>query len=234
METLKSKTTLVGIVTLIVGLGLGLGIGVWGIKTSQASAPRTTSEKSTPETSAKNELKNSPLLRDDWDPFREMQSMQEEIDRTIRRVTERFQLGPNASFFRPDAGYSSSFDLRDKKDHFELRAYLPDVEASDVSVKIDDDRVLHVSVAQKKQETKKENGSESTMTALGHYEQVVTLPEPVKGSDMKIDRNGHELVITIPKAKSAYSRTERGLPGAAPRRAFLFLGGRHCLPSRTY
>ena len=202
METLKNKTTLVGIVTLIVGLGLGLGIGVWGVNKSQASAPRTTSEKTTSEKSAKTESKELRPLRDDWDPFREMQQMQEEIDRTIRRATERFQLGPSASLFRPDAGYSSSFDLRDKDDHFELRAYLPDVEASDVSVKIDDDRVLHVSVAQKKQETKKDNGSQSSVTALGHYEQVVTLPEPVKASDMKIDRNGHEVIVTIPKAKS--------------------------------
>jgi HSP20 family molecular chaperone IbpA len=202
MDTIRKKSTIVGIVTLIIGLGLGLSIGVWGIKTSQASAPRTTSDKTTSETPAKTESKDSTVLRDDWDPFRQMQEMQEEVDRTIRRATERFQLGPSASLFRPDAGYSSSFDLRDKKDHFELRAYLPDVEASDVSVKIDDDRVLHVSVAQKKQETKKENGSESQVTALGQYEQVVTLPEPVKGSDMKIDRNGHEIVVTIPKAKS--------------------------------
>lgn len=204
MDSIKKRTTLVGIVTLIVGLGFGLGIGVWGIKTSQASALRTTSDKTTSETPAKTESKDkdSTVFRDDWDPFRQMQEMQEEIDRSIRRATERFQLGPSASLFRPDAGYSSSFDLRDKNDHFELRAYLPDVEASDVSVKIDDDRVLHVSVAQKKQETKKENGSESHVTALGHYEQVVTLPEPVKGSDMKIERNGHEVIITIPKAKS--------------------------------
>jgi HSP20 family molecular chaperone IbpA len=202
MEKLKNKTTLVGIVTLIVGLGLGLGIGVWGVSKSQASAPRTTSEKTSSQTTAKAESKASNRSQDDWDPFREMQQMQEEIDRTIRRATERFQLGPSANLFRPDAGYSSSFDLRDKDDHFELRAYLPDVEASDVSVKIDDDRVLHVSVAQKKQATKKENGSQSSVTALGHYEQVVTLPEPVKASDMKIDRNGHEIIITIPKAKS--------------------------------
>jgi HSP20 family molecular chaperone IbpA len=201
METLKRKTTVVGIVTLIVGVALGIGIGVWGIKTSQASSPKA--ETTTPATAKVEPKEDSTLSRENWDPFREMQRMQEEVDRTIRNATEHFTLGPNASLFRPDAGYSSSFDLRDKKDHFELRAYLPDVEASDVSVKIDDDKVLHVSVAQKKQETKKENGSESQIMELGQYEQVVTLPEPVKGSDMKIDRSGHEIVITIPKAKSA-------------------------------
>jgi HSP20 family molecular chaperone IbpA len=149
------------------------------------------------------EPKEPLVLRDAADPFRHMQQMHEEIDQIIRRATERFQLGPGASLFRPDAGYSSSFDLRDREDHFELRAYLPDAEASDVSVKIDDDRVLHVTVGHKKEQLKKENESEAKVTQLGRYEQVITLPESVKGSDMKVDRNGHEVVITIPKAKNA-------------------------------
>ena len=86
--------------------------------------------------------------------------MQEEIDRAIRRATEQFRTGPSASVFRPDTGYSSSFDLRDRKDHFEVRAYLPDAEASDVSVKIDDEKTLHVSIGHRNQETKKNNGSQ--------------------------------------------------------------------------
>ena len=198
MDTIKKKTTLVGIVTLIVGLALGVGIGVWGISNTRASSPTTSEAPAKPE-----QKKESLIVRDDWDPFRHMEQMQEEIDRAIRRATERFQLGPSASLFRPDAGYSSSFDLRDRKDHFELRAYLPDAEASDVNVKIDDDRVLHVSVGHKKQQLKKEEGSEAEVTQLGRYEQVITLPEAVKSADMKIERNGHEVLITIPKATNA-------------------------------
>jgi HSP20 family molecular chaperone IbpA len=200
-DILKKKTTLVGIVTLFVGLALGLGIGVWGIKTTRASSSPKTTEvtlKAEPK-----ETKEPLVLRDAADPFRHMQQMQEEIDQVIRRATERFQLGPGASLFRPEDGYSSSFDLRDRKDHFELRAYLPDAEASDVSVKIDDDRILHLTVGHKKEQLKKENKTEAKVTQLGRYEQVITLPEPVKGSDMKVDRNGHEIVIAIPKARNA-------------------------------
>ncbi len=111
-------------------------------------------------------------------------------------------LNPGATVFRPDAGYSSSFDLHDRKDHFELRAYLPDAKASDVNVRIDNDQTLHVGVTQRKQQTKSTSGGSASLTELGHYEQVVTLPEPVKSSEMKIDRHGHEIVITIPKAKT--------------------------------
>ena len=198
MITINRKTTMVGIVTLIVGLALGLGIGVWSVKSSQAS------NASAAQNSLSATGKGEPSFTTNvWDPFRQMERMQEEIDRAMRNATEQFQLGPGATAFRPDAGYSSSFDLRDRKDHFELRAYLPDTKASDVNVKVDNDRTLHVSVSQRKQETKNTSGGSVSFTELGQYEQVVTLPEPVKSRDMKIDRHGHEVVITIPKAKTS-------------------------------
>jgi len=194
MDTIKKKTAMVGVVTLIVGLALGLGIGVWAVRNTQAARPSLTAEIG----------KQEPTLSksEEWDPFRQMERMQEEIDRAIRNATEQFQLGPNAAMFRPDLGYSSSFDLRDQKDHFELRAYLPDAKA-DVNVKIDNDRTLHVSVSQRKQETKSTSGGNASFTELGQYEQVVTLPEPVKSSEMKVERKGHEVVITIPKAQAS-------------------------------
>jgi HSP20 family molecular chaperone IbpA len=202
MDTIRKRTTIVGVATLIVGLALGLGIGVWGIKTSQASSavsPKSETVQSTP----KNAAQEPDINRsDDWDPFREMERMHRQIDRVIRDATEQFQLGSSGNLFRPDAGYSSSFDLRDRKDRFELRAYLPDAEASSVNVKIDNDRMLRVSVNQKKEEVKKDTASEARVTQLGQYEQVITLPEAVKSADMKVQRNGHEVVITIPKASS--------------------------------
>src|ERR1041385_3815235 len=221
MDTVKKRTTMVGIVTLIVGLVIGIGVGVWGIKTSHASnAPAATTSTTSSSTTSSNPSSNSSTIDqnkdeslltpkdwDHWDPFRDMERMQEQIDRTIRDATEKFSLAPGAPVFRPDAGYSSSFDLRDRKDHYELRAYLPDVNASDVNVKIDNDQTLHVSVKQHKQETKNTKNGNASVTELGQYEQVVTLPEPVRSQDMKMDRHAHEIVITIPKANSNNNST---------------------------
>jgi HSP20 family molecular chaperone IbpA len=64
-----------------------------------------------------------------------MERMQEDIDRAIRRATEQFRLGAGATPFSRDLGYSSSLDVRDRRDHFEVRAYLPDAETKDVKVK---------------------------------------------------------------------------------------------------
>jgi HSP20 family molecular chaperone IbpA len=198
METIKKGMAWVRMGTLIVVLAIGVGIGVWFAKNSEAdNAP------------ARQQISRSPVLQqtssdtgNDWDPFRQMERMQEEIDRAIRNATEQFRLSPGVTAFRPEAGYSSSFDLRDRSDHYELRAYLPDAKASDVKVRIDNDQTLHVGVTQRKQETKSADGRTASFTELGHYEQVVTLPEPVKSSEMKIDRHDHEIVVTIPKAKT--------------------------------
>src|SRR5260370_28712023 len=180
METIKKKTTMVGVATLIVGLALGLGIGVWGIRSMQASSPAAPKAQTAPKAEAK---EPSVARGEEWNPFREMERMQQEIDRVIRNATEQFQIGPSANVFRPDAGHSSSFDLRDRKDHFELRAYLPDAEASDVNVKVDNDRTLHVSVSQRKQETKNTSGGSVSFTELGQYTQVAPLPAPLTSRD---------------------------------------------------
>jgi HSP20 family molecular chaperone IbpA len=228
MDAAKRRTTMVGIVTAIVGLVVGLGIGVWGIKTSNASNPPTatshtrssatasnytnantarTNSSSTMDQNKDEDSWLSPKDWDHWDPFRDMERMQEQIDRAIHDATEKFSFGQGATAFPPVAGYSSSFDLRDRKDHYELRAYLPDVNPANVNVKIDNDRMLHVSVKQQRQQTKNTNNGSASISELGQYEQVVTLPEPVRSQDMKIDRHGHEIVITIPKANPSSNST---------------------------
>jgi HSP20 family molecular chaperone IbpA len=185
-------------VTLLIGLGLGVGLGAWFVKGSQAADPFAAQQTFTGPASQKSP---STDIKGEGDQFREMERMHEKINRATRNSTDQFEFGSGATIFRPDAGYSSSFDLRDRKDHYELRAYLLDVKASDVNVRIDNDRTLHVSVKQRKHEKSDTTNGSASFSELGEYEQVVTLPEPVKSSEMKIDRRGHEMVITIPKSQ---------------------------------
>src|ERR1044072_9687083 len=149
MDTVRRKSTAFGIVTLIVDTIFGIGIGVWEIKTSHATnAPNSTTPSATANSGNTNSNAGSnnnsigqnkdqdPLLIDkNWNPFTDMERMHEQIDGAIRDATEKFSFEPGMDMFKPDAGYSSSFDLRDRKDHYELRSYLPDVNPSDVNVK---------------------------------------------------------------------------------------------------
>jgi HSP20 family molecular chaperone IbpA len=198
MEVLKRKSTLVAALTLIIGVGLGLGIGTWTTRSDAASSSK--SEK----VEQREEARRPSISRSgEWDPFREMERMQEEIDRAIRRATDSFRLGREPEPFSRDVSYSSSLDVRDREDHFEVRAYLPDAETKDVKVTTEGDQTLRVKVSHRKEQKREKDDTESVWRELGQYEQVVTLPEPVNSQEMKVDTRDHELVITIPKAKAS-------------------------------
>jgi hypothetical protein len=76
MQSIKNKTTWVGIVTLIVGVALGLGIGIWSVRDTRAGNAPTTSSSGTPARSVNERVES-------WDPFRQMEQMQEKIDRGL-------------------------------------------------------------------------------------------------------------------------------------------------------
>ena len=89
METAKKKTTIVGIVILMIWLLLGVALLFWAVKASRASNPTISHFQ-----------KHGGLLvaqTDDWDPVRQMERMQEEIDRAIDDATEQFRLGSGAT-----------------------------------------------------------------------------------------------------------------------------------------
>jgi len=194
MEMLKSRSTLMAAMTLILGLALGVGISTWTSRGEAASGKAATSNSDSEPAITRSE---------NWDPFGEMERMRDDIDRTIRRATEKFRLDSAISPFPRESGYSSSLDVRDRGDHFELRAYLPDAETKDVKVKSDGDRAVRVSVSHRRQQKKEENGAQATFSELGSYEQLVTLPEAVNANEMKVDTREDEVVITIPKAKAS-------------------------------
>ena len=57
--------------------------------------------------------------------------------------------GASASFFADSPGYSLSLHVQDLKDHYEVRAYLPDAKSSDVNVSLLDKQTLKVEVGNK-------------------------------------------------------------------------------------
>jgi len=199
METLKRKSTILATVALILGIGLGLGIGTWTHRSEAAGSGSP--EKATV---TKTEENRKPLAqKEDWDPMREMQRMHDEIDQAIRHATEQFRMDGVLTPFSHDLGYSSSLDVRDRKDHFEVRAYLPDAVTKDVKVTTEGDQTLRVSVSHRKEQKKDANGQQEMWSEMGQYDQLVTLPGPANMNEMKVDTRENEVVITIPKAKAS-------------------------------
>jgi HSP20 family molecular chaperone IbpA len=135
-----------------------------------------------------------------WNPFQEIRDMQRHMDQMFDQMTTNFHLAPGMGAFSDSPGYSLSLNLRDLKDHYEVRAYLPDAKASDVKVSLLDKQTLKVEVSNTSKPSVAQGGHGSTVTEWGQYAQIIRLPAPVRSEQMAVDQPHHELIVTLPKA----------------------------------
>jgi len=202
VKAIVTKPTIIGVVTLILGVVIGVAAEKYANRSSAPAQAAQAADVAKPLTGGK----PSPLLPDpfandpfdSWDPFREMRSLQAEMDEMFRRSISRFRQNPRMNIFADDAGYSLSLDVRELKDRYEVRAFLPDAKAADAKVNLQGNR-LEVEVTHR--QTAKENqNAPDTVTEWGRYTQTVDLAGNLKSDQMKVERKDHELLITIPKS----------------------------------
>ncbi len=195
--------TVIGLMTLVMGIALGVagekyaGRSVSAIRSTQVTDASIPSAGKTAPRLPADPLDNNDF--DSWDPFREMRSLQAEMDEMFRRSVARFRTNPQMNAFKDDAGYSLSLDVRDLRDHYEVRAYLPDDKAPNAKVRLEGNR-LEVEVTHQQTETQQSTNAPAVATEWGRYTQVVELAGHLKVGQMKVEHKEHELLITVPKA----------------------------------
>jgi len=128
-----------------------------------------------------------------------MQKMQAEMDESFNEMFRQFGLHPGFDTFTKNPSYSSSSNMQDLRDRYEIRLFLPGAKNSEADVTLENGQTLKVSVTSKTGAGGETNGV-AGMTEWGDYEQDVRLPTPGKADKMTVKRAGNELVITIPKA----------------------------------
>ena len=209
IKTLAGRPVLNGLILLALGAALGLAAAKFGAlgaapapKSPAATPPSvavTPPPAVAPPSTANGALPfPAPAAPGAWDPFQEMRDMQAQMDQMFQDSLARFHLDPQ---FNLDvtSGYSLSLDVRDLKDHYEVRAFLPDADSANAKVNLEGNQ-LKVEVDNASSRRKLGPAAQTAVTESGHYEQVVQLDGNLKVDQMKIKRENHELVITIPKA----------------------------------
>jgi HSP20 family molecular chaperone IbpA len=154
------------------------------------SAPAVASRSST---NAAASAAASPAEPEDtmFDQFARMQLRMDEATRDVFRndvVTgaSTSQLG-------------SAMKVDDEKDNYVVHFYLPDRDVSNVNVKFDNGR-LHLTAAERKNTNEKTADGTMQNIFATRYEEMITLPGPVKDKEMKVDRRARAVVVTLPKA----------------------------------
>jgi HSP20 family protein len=137
---------------------------------------------------------------DRWDPFRDMMTIREAMDRWLQQSLSG--TGQLLSTLRPD---SIPVDVVERDDSFELRAAVPGVKPEDVEVVVQGERVT---IRAEVRATEPQRGENWLMREqrYGTVQRSVTLPTAVSSDNAEARIEHGVLSLRLPKLQGAQAR----------------------------
>src|SRR5438309_213238 len=135
------------------------------------------------------------MTTDRWDPFREMMTFREAMDRWLQQsISGTGQLLQN---IRPD---SIPIDAIERDDAFEIRAAVPGVRPEDVEVTVQGERVTIRAEARPPDEPREDNWL-IREHRFGLLQRSITLPAPVSSEHAEARIENGVLSLRLPKTQ---------------------------------
>ncbi|MBI2756481.1 MAG: Hsp20/alpha crystallin family protein [Chloroflexi bacterium] len=137
---------------------------------------------------------------DRWDPFREMVTLRDAVDRLFQQSVVR--PGGVLAGLRPE---SVPVDLAERGDHFVVRAALPGIKPEDVQVTVQGDTLtIRGEIAG----TTEESGETWILREqrTGSVQRTISLPASVNSERASAAYEHGVLILTLPKAAEAQPR----------------------------
>jgi HSP20 family protein len=137
-----------------------------------------------------------------WEPFKEMATLQERMNRVFDDVWGR---GRRADEEFISASWVPAVDVREAKDSLEIAAEVPGIEPKDVEVTIEAG-VLTIKGTRRFEKAAEGETYHRVERAYGAFERSFTLPTNVDAEKINaVYRNG-VLLLTLPKREEAKPR----------------------------
>jgi HSP20 family protein len=137
---------------------------------------------------------------DRWDPFREMLTLREAMDRLFQQGVSN--TGQLLSGVR---GESIPMDVIERDDAFEVRAALPGVKPEDVEVVVQGERLTVRAQVSSAEERRDENWL-MREHRYGTLQRSITLPTPVHSDSAEARIENGVLTLRLPKLQDARPR----------------------------
>ena len=149
-----------------------------------------------------------------WEPLRELSSLQNEVNRLFNTVFDApaHQTGGGAV-----RRWMPAMDLLETPEHFVLRADLPGMSESDVSIEVEDG-TLTVSGERKADHEARQEGYVRVERAFGAFSRSLSLPQGVDAGAVTASFDKGVLEVRIPKPEQRKPRKIAiGVNAGAPR-----------------
>ena len=155
-------------------------------------------------TGAPNSILNTPFDPNNWDPFKEMEQMHKQMDQMFEDAFGRFNASPNFNMFSRGLSFNPTMDIEEHDKEYVVRMDIPGADSSKINVSIED-RVLTISGTREEEVSQQGPNAKQLRSErrLGQFERVMTLPGPVKPSEMKANYENGVLTVTIPKENTS-------------------------------
>ena len=144
-----------------------------------------------------------------WEPARELGTIQSDINRLVNSFFDT----PTRASGAPLRRYVPAMDLIDSGEAFVLKADLPGLSESDVSIEVRDN-VLTVSGERKSEHEDRKAGYYRVERSYGSFRRSLTLPEGVDPAAVTATFDKGVLEVTVPKPEQQ-----------APRKVTITVGG---------
>jgi HSP20 family protein len=148
-----------------------------------------------------------------WDPARELDTLQGEMNRLFSSFFDTPTPGNGATARR----WIPAMDLVETDEHFVLKADLPGIAESDVSI-VFENNVLTISGERRTEHEAKKDGYYRLERTMGSFSRSLTLPEGVEADAVSAKYDNGVLEVRIPKpAEAKPRRIQIGVAGAEPK-----------------
>jgi HSP20 family protein len=137
-----------------------------------------------------------------WEPFRELSTLQNEMNRLFNTVFDAPSAANGGSTLRR---WMPAMDLVETADHFVLRADLPGMSQDDVKIEFEDG-TLTVSGERKAEHESKNEGYYRVERAFGAFSRSLTLPQGIDPEAVTANFENGVLEIRVPKPEERKPR----------------------------
>jgi len=137
-----------------------------------------------------------------WEPFREIESLQREMNRLFERMmlpTERSDVMAAGPAFIPPA------EMHEAADQITLKMEVPGIEAKDLDVKVTAEAVA-ISGERKSETKSEERGMQRSEFRYGRFQRLIPLPARIQNDKVQAEFKNGVLCLTMPKAEEEKNR----------------------------
>lgn len=129
-----------------------------------------------------------------WEPFREIDSLQREMNRLFDSLATSDNGDTNNIAFMPAA------EMQETEHTIELKLEVPGLDSKDLDVRVTEQAVAISGERQFERKTEK-NGMTRSEFRYGKFQRVIPLPTRVQNTQVKADYKNGILNLSLPKAE---------------------------------